>query len=207
MKFNDAGDFCMLYIELADEKPALLEFISGQKKPVVLMLPAQSRSTVFQRPDDLGDLKYVKRKLDLPIIFVIPGNERLRQLAARNGFPAYISIDALADSLAQGHLSLSRQRTLTRKTTPLSPPVPEQGMAARRTVPLAPTPASPQPSPLRGEGWGGAAPTAPALLQTIPKTTSPPQHAPVTGKRRRRLPVLLLLVSLLLVGAAGATAY
>ena len=38
MKFNDAGDFCMLYIEPADEKPALLEFISGQKKPVVIML-------------------------------------------------------------------------------------------------------------------------------------------------------------------------
>jgi len=44
MKFNDAGDFCMLYIEPADEKPALLEFISGQKKPVVIMLPVQSRS-------------------------------------------------------------------------------------------------------------------------------------------------------------------
>jgi hypothetical protein len=203
MKFNDAGDFCMLYIEPADEKPALLEFISGQKKPVVIMLPVQSRSTIerslFQRPDDFGDLKHVKRKLDLPIIFVIPGNERLRQLASRNGFPAYISIDALSDSLAQGHLSLSRQRTLTRKTTPLSsPPVPEQGIAARRTIPLAPTPPSFQQS---------AAPTPPALLQTIPKTTSSPQHAPVTGKRRRRLPVVLFLVSLLLVGAAGATAY
>jgi hypothetical protein len=202
MKFNDAGDFCMLYIEPADEKPALLEFISGQKKPVVIMLPVQSRSTIerslFQRPDDFGDLKHVKRKLDLPIIFVIPGNERLRQLASRNGFPAYISIDALADSVAQGHLSLSRQRTLARKTTPLSPPVPEQGIAARRTVPLAPTLPSFQQS---------AAPTPPAFLQTIPKTTSSPQHAPVTGKRQRRLPVVLLLVSLLLVGAAGATAY
>src|SRR5713101_4904333 len=187
MKFNDAGDFCMLYIEPADEKPALLEFISGQKKPVVIMLPVQSRSKVFQRPDDFGDLKHVKRKLDLPIIFVIPGNERLRQLASRNGFPAYVSIDALADSVAQGHLSLSRQRTLTRKTIPLSPPVPEQGIAARRTVPLAPTP--------------------PAFLQTLPQTASSPQHAPVTGKRQRRLPVVLFLVSLLLVGAAGATAY
>jgi hypothetical protein len=202
MKFNDAGDFCMLYIEPADEKPALLEFISGQKKPVVIMLPVQSRSTIerslFQRPDDFGDLKHVKRKLDLPIIFVIPGNESLRQLASRNGFPAYISIDALADSVAQGHLSLSRQRTLTRKTLPLSPPVPEQGIAARRTVPLAPTLPSFQQS---------AAPTPPAFLQTIPKTTSSPQHAPVTGKRQRRLPVVLFLVSLLLVGAAGATAY
>src|SRR5260221_5719967 len=202
MKFNDAGDFCMFYIEPADEKPALLEFISGQKKPVVIMLPVQSRSTIerslFRGQGDFGDSKHGNRKLDLPIIFVIPGNERLRQLASRNGFPAYISIDALADSLAQGHLSLSRQRTLARKTLPLSPPVPEQGIAARRTVPLAPTPPSFQQS---------AAPTPPAFLQTIPKTTSSPQHAPVTGKRQKRLPVVLFLVSLLLIGAAGATAY
>src|SRR5258706_15268788 len=165
MKTKDAGDFCMLYVEPADEKAALHEFISEQKKPVVIMLPVQSRSKVFQRPDDFGDLKHVKRKLDLPIIFVIPGNEHLRQLASRNGFPAYVSIDALADSVAKGHLPLSPQRTLARKTLPLSPPVPEQGIAARRTIP-APTLPSFQQS---------AAPTPPALLQTIPKTTSSPQ--------------------------------
>src|SRR5258708_4370442 len=71
-------------------------------------------------------------------------------------------------------------------------------IAARRTIPLAPTPPSFQQS---------AAPTPPAFLQTIPKTTSSPQHAPVTGKRQKRLPVVLFLVSLLLIGAAGATAY
>ncbi len=183
MKSNDAGDFCMLYIEPTDEKAALLEFIGGQKKPVVIMLPAQARLKVFLRPDDFGDLKHVKRQIDLPIIFVIPGNEHLRQLASRNGFPSYISIDALAESLAQGQLSLSRQRTLARKTTPLSPP--EHGISARRTVPLAPTP----------------------VKQSPPRTPSSPQLPLVAGKHRQRLPAILVIVSLLVLGAAGTVAY
>src|SRR5215467_4371258 len=104
MKSNDAGDFCILYVEPVDERTALLEFIGEQKKPVVLMLPVQSRLKVFQHPDDFSDLKQVKRQLDLPIVFVTSGNELLRKLAWRNGFPAYVSIDALADSLAKGQL-------------------------------------------------------------------------------------------------------
>src|SRR5258708_19697763 len=129
-----------------------------QKKPVVIMLSAHSRSKVFLRPDDFGDLKHVKRKLDLPIVFVMAGNERLRQIASRNGFPAYVSIDALVDSLSQGHLSLSHQRTLARKTIPLSSPVPEQFISDLKTIPLAPTP--------------------PAFQQSIPKTDPPAQSVP-----------------------------
>src|SRR6266478_7203911 len=142
MKSNDVGDFCVLYVEPADERTALLEFISEQKKPVVIMLPAQSRLKVFQHPDDYGDLKHVKRQLDLPIVFVVSGNEHMRQLAWRNGFPAYISIDALADSLSKGQLALSRQRTLARKTVPLSPSTSgtERSFSSRRTIPLAPIP-------------------------------------------------------------------
>ncbi len=102
MKSNDTGDFCVLYVEPTDERTALLEFISEQKKPVVIMLPVQSRLKVFQHPDDFGDLKHVKRQLALPIVFVVSGNELLRKLAWRNGFPAYISIDELADSLSKG---------------------------------------------------------------------------------------------------------
>ncbi len=183
MKCNDAGDFCMLYVEPADEKAALLEFISWQKKPIVIMLPLQSRSKVFQHPDDFGDLKHAKRQLDVPIIFVISGNEHLRQLAARNGFPAYVSIDALADALSQGHLALSRQRTLARKTPPLSPP--EHGFSSRKTVPLAPTP--------------------PSVEQSAPKAVSPSQFPRATGKRR--LPAVLIILSLLVLGAAGMLSY
>src|SRR5437660_1352683 len=102
MKRSDSGDFCILYIEAEDDKAALFEVIGEQKKPVVLMLPVptatQTRAfRVFQRPEDFSDLKHIKRQYSLTIIFVIAGNEHLRQLAMRNGFPAYISIDALSD--------------------------------------------------------------------------------------------------------------
>jgi hypothetical protein len=191
MKFNDAGDFCILYVEPADEKTALLEFISEQKKPVVIMLPIQSRLKVFQHPDDFGDLKHVKRKLDLPVAFVVSGNEHLRKLAWRNGFPAYISIDALADSLSKGHLALSRQRTLARKTVPLNPTSPaiERSVSPRRTVPLDPIP--------------------PLVQQSAPEAVSSPQlpRVPAAGSRRRGFPAVLVMMSLLLLGGTGVISY
>jgi hypothetical protein len=191
MKFNDAGDFCILYVEPADEKTALLEFISEQKKPVVIMLPVQSRLKVFQHPDDFGDLKHVKRKLDLPVAFVVSGNEHLRKLAWRNGFPAYISIDALADSLSKGHLALSRQRTLARKTVPLNPTSPaiERSVSPRRTVPLDPIP--------------------PLVQQSAPEAVSSPQlpRVPAAGSRRRGFPAVLVMMSLLLLGGTGVISY
>ncbi|GCE14600.1 hypothetical protein [Tengunoibacter tsumagoiensis] len=106
MKRNDSGDFSVLYVEPGDEKASLLQVISGQKKPVVIMLAEQSR--LFQRPDDFATLKHVKRQLDLPIVFVIPTSTHLAQLAARNGFPVYLSMDSLADALSAGQLGRAR---------------------------------------------------------------------------------------------------
>jgi hypothetical protein len=187
MKSNDAGDFCMLYVEPTDERVPLLEFISEQKKPMVIMLPAQSRLKVFQHPDDFSDLKQAKRQLDLLVVFVISGNELLRKLAWRNGFPAYVSIDALGDSLSKGQLGFSRQRTLARKTVPLSPSTPEteRSISTRRTVPLEPIPSLVQQS----------APEA------VPSSQLP--RVPVAGSRGRGFPaVLVIMLLLLLVGAA-----
>jgi hypothetical protein len=197
MKSNDAGDFYMLYVEPADEKTALLELISEQKKPVVILLPAQSRLKVFQHPDDYGDLKHVKRQLDLPIVFVVSGNEHLRQLAWRNGFPAYIAIDALADSLTKGQLALSRQRTLARKTVPLKPPTPadERNVSTRRTVPLAPTP------PLVEQISPKGASPAPTIDEY------PTSHVSEEGSRRQRFPAALFIVSLLILVGAGVISY
>lgn len=200
MKSNDAGDFCMLYVEPTDERTALLEFISAQKKPVVIMLPAQSRLKVFQHPDDYGDLKHVKRQLDLPIVFVVSGNEHMRQLAWRNGFPAYISIDALADSLSKGQLALSRQRTLARKTVPLSPSTPgtERSFSSRRTIPLAPIPPLEQQSIPKGTRAGVNV----ALTEERP---TPPVSE--VGSGRRRFPAALFIVSLLVLVGAGMISY
>jgi hypothetical protein len=187
MKSNDARDFCMLYIEPADEKASLFEYIGEQSKPVVIMLPVKSRSKVFQHPDDFSDLKQVKRQLDLPIVFVISGNDLLRKLAWRNGFPAYVSIDALADSVANGQLALSRQRTLARRTIPLRPLTPEteRNIYTRSTAPLESIPSSVQ--------------------QSAPKAVPPPQPppVPVAGSRGRGFPaVLVFMLFVLIVGAA-----
>ena len=134
MKYNDTGDFCVLYVEPMDDKTALFTTIIGQRKPVVLMLAEQTR--VLQRPEDFAELKHVKRQLDQPIAFVAAQSERLLQLAHRNGFPVYPSMDALADALAKGHMTRQRTRattmplnpaqvaSLSNKTTPLTPPPP-----------------------------------------------------------------------------------
>lgn len=117
MKHSATGDFCVLYIEATDDKAAVLDAIIEQKKPVVIMLAEQVR--VFQRPEDFTDLKHIKRRLDLPIVFVIPQSEHLTLLAGRHGFPVYLSMDALVDAVAMGQLI--RQRTLSRTTAPLGP--------------------------------------------------------------------------------------
>ena len=191
MKPNDVGDFCMLYVEPVDERTALLEFIGKQKKPVVLMLPVHSRLKVFQHPDDFKDLKQVKRRLNLPIVFVASGNELLRKLALRNGFPTYNSIDAFAESLSKGQLALSRQHTLARKTVPLSTSTPdtEQGIPTRRTVPLEPLP--------------------PLVQQSAPKAVSSSQlpRVPVAGSRRRGFPAVLVVMLLLLLVGTGVMTY
>ena len=234
MKRNDtAGEFCLLYLESSDDKAVLFEVIEGQKKPVVLMLPEQLRLRIFQRPEDFADLKYLKRQLDIPIIFVIARNEHLRQLATRYGFPAYTSIEMLSRALTLGQVSVSRQRTLT-KTGPLSPNFPSMAgdavligpandastsgfvqaerktntsslrsmqptplpVASRKTVPLSPmeqSPFKPTTSP--------NIPSSP--LPPVNRKTSSSPPAGKTGKKRRRLPIVLTILLLLVLGGAG----
>ena len=191
MKSNDARDFCMLYVEPTDDREPLFAFIGEQKKPVVIMLPVKPRLKVFQHPDDFSDLKQVKRQLDLPVVFVISGNELLRKLAWRNGFPAYVSIDALADSVAKGQLALSRQRTLARKTVPLSPNIPgtERDISTRNTAPL---------EPVRS-----------FVPQSAPKAAPPssPPPVPVAERRGRGFPAVLVIMLLVLIVGAALLSY
>lgn len=107
MKLNENGDFCLLYVEPADDKQSLFTTIGEQHKPVVLMLSlaGQPRSRLFQRPEDFSDLKHVRRQSGVSIVFLTAGSERLAQMAARYGFPAYPSIDDFADFLAHGRRS------------------------------------------------------------------------------------------------------
>ncbi|GHO82054.1 hypothetical protein [Dictyobacter formicarum] len=159
MKKNDAGDFSVLYVEPTDEKAELFPVIAGQKKPIVLMLAEQVQT--FQRPDDFTMLKYIKRQYDLTIIFVIAHSSQQAQLASRNGFPVYQSMESLVQAVSAGQFV--RQRALARPTVPLAPrhetKMPE--IASRNTLPLGTNEqlASPatrpaetvQPSPLVGK--------------------------------------------------------
>src|ERR1051326_8713282 len=119
MKRNDQGDFSILYLEQDDTRGALMQTLTDQQKPVVIMLGEHTR--LFQRPEDFTDLKHARRQLDLSIIFIIAGSERLTQLASRNGFPVYASMDALAQALTIGlQLKQAGPRSRVRNTMPLT---------------------------------------------------------------------------------------
>ena len=106
MKLNENGDFCVLYVEPTDEKSALIQTISERNKPVVILLAEQAR--VFQSPEDFSELKQATQQLDIPIIFILANNGDLAELAARNGFPVYASVEMLIEAVASGQLSRHR---------------------------------------------------------------------------------------------------
>ena len=113
MKRNEVGDFTVLYVEPGDQRADLFQTIGIQKKPVVIILASQAG--VLQRPDDFTLLKYVKRQTGLPIIFILAHGGQQAQLAARNGFPVYQSMDALLDALNIGQIA--RMRTANASDT------------------------------------------------------------------------------------------
>ncbi|GCF06946.1 hypothetical protein [Dictyobacter arantiisoli] len=113
MKKNDSGDFSVFYIEPGDEKATLFPILSGQQKPVVLMLADGARA--IQRPDDFTALKHLKRQYNLTLIFVIEHSAQLKQLAIKNGFPVYESMEQLIDAVRGGQAA--RQRSLNRSNT------------------------------------------------------------------------------------------
>ena len=117
MKRNDAGDFTVLYVEPGDQRTDLFQIVSTQNKPVVIIQAAQAG--VLQKPDDFTLLKYVKRQVDLPIIFILSHGSQQAQLAARNGFPVYQSMDALLDALSIGQIAHMRSARSSRPSRPL----------------------------------------------------------------------------------------
>ncbi len=163
MKKNDSGDFSVIYVEPGDDKASLFSVIAGQKKPVVIMLAEQAH--VFQRPDAFSTLKHVKRQLNLPVVFVIPNSGHLAQQAARNGFPVYLSMDALADALRTGQLV--RPRAASRPTVPLHPSSPlSPGASSEQDQAVAVKPLSPAQQAASNPGHVGQ--TSPVAEQHTP---------------------------------------
>ncbi|HEX7737997.1 MAG TPA: hypothetical protein VF458_24340 [Ktedonobacteraceae bacterium] len=192
MKLNENGDFCLLYIEPADEKHSLFATIGEQQKPVVLMLPltGQPRSRLFQRPEDFSDLKHVRRQSGVSIVFLTSGSERLAQMAARYGFPAYASIDDFAHFLAHGHRAPREENEAK-----LNPPP----LRRVRTGPLMPSAAVAQLAALRKpivtrplnmrvleDPW--LSPTRGALPSTDKQQATRAYSEPWTGHKNDELP-------------------
>src|SRR5579863_6412260 len=231
MKRSDSGDFCLLYIEPEDEKSAVFALVREQSKPVVILLQptgAQTRARVFQRPEDFSDLKHLRRQRDLTIFFVIAGNDYLRQLAARNGFPTYTSIDALGEALEEGRSSLAHSRAMAKNSPALVEPVsptppsirlspavmakPAPSVSMKKTVPLKPaSSSSPRHAPVRVYT---PTPVPASRHTTDPGTfaapTLPLEPPRASGRRRQRgsriALVVLVLLSLLILGG-GALGY
>jgi hypothetical protein len=145
MKRNDVGNFTVLYVEPGDQRADLFQTVAIQEKPVVIILASQTG--ILQKPDDFTLLKYVKRQTDLPIIFILSHGSQQAQLAARNGFPVYQSMDALLDALSVGHMRIAHSLALSRSTKPLFPAEDsqreQQAVNGRAQAPLPKVEASP----------------------------------------------------------------
>nr|BBH85910.1 hypothetical protein KTC_06610 [Thermosporothrix sp. COM3] len=188
MKYSDNGDFCVLYIEATDEKAELLQVISEQQKPVVLVPGNQAK--VPRSPDDFSSLRHLKRQLNVPLVFVIPHSGHLTQLASRFGFPVYLSMDALANALAAGQLT--RQRLISgplRSTGPLNQyrsPRRERDSEPLKAETLVP---AGFPSTDEIEEVAFVEPPyeeePPPMIQKIPPRSDPPSKSAAPSRARR----------------------
>lgn len=173
MKRKDTGDFYILYLEPGDERETILRAIIGQPKHIVLMLAEQAQ--LFRRPEEYVALKHLKRQQQKPISFVIARDERVTQLARRNGFPVYRSMHALSEALRMGLTpGASFPMPTVRKTVPLQPPMPEPAYTPRKTVPLL----SVEPV-ITEEQTGPVARTRPAVRVTQALRPEPALEIPV----------------------------
>jgi hypothetical protein len=221
MKRNDVRDFCILYLEPGDDRDGLFCAIAGQHKPVVLMLAEESRQ--FQRSEEFVALKNLKRQLNVAIFFVIASGERLTQLAERNGFPVYKSMDALNDALmmeypARQHVlprasgeTASALYHAPRKTVPLTPL--EEIVAHMETMPLPTVSPSLQPIRLstpRPIASQVTQPTMSVMQQPTASSAStilpaPQPTVPTLPPKRgySRLPAVLIVLMILALSGAG----
>jgi len=224
MRRNDTHDFCILYLEPGDDRDVLFRAIAGQHQPVVLMLAEQSR--LFQRPEEFVALKHLKRQLNVALFFVIASSERLAQMAERNGFPVYKSMDALSDALKVGYPV--RQRMLPRaagestsalyhaprKTVPLTPL--EEIVADMETISLPAVSPSLQPirsstpRPIVSQATRSTMSSMPqstvsrAPQPRVPAVSEPvPPSAPPPKRGYRRLPAVLIVLTILALSGAG----
>ena len=100
MKQEEMSDMCTILVEGQDGRGEVMDQVRKQHKPVVIVVPEYA-SQVFQRPEDFQDLRRVKRECGIPITLVLPGHERMRNWARRQGFTVYASSETCARMLAR----------------------------------------------------------------------------------------------------------
>ena len=88
----------------------------------------------------------MKRQTGLPIIFILAHGSQQAQLAARNGFPVYQSMDTLLDALNIGQIARMRTAHSPRPSRPLdtSNTVRKEAGSSRKEDSSFPTPYSPR---------------------------------------------------------------
>ena len=100
MKQEEMSDICTILVEGQDGRAEVMDQVRKQHKPVVIVVPEYA-SQVFQSPEDFQDLRRVKRECGIPITLVLPGHERMRNWARRQGFTVYASSETCARMLAR----------------------------------------------------------------------------------------------------------
>lgn len=132
---NTAREVYSIHVAPEQSSRALVEEItrhtSGQKQPVLLILPAR-QVAAFRRPGDFLPFKHLKRQPGMAIFFVIPGSSTLRIWAERCGLVVYGSQEEYLSSTDQ-RLPTSVPSTVT-----------EPGLPPRDTAVLRPVESSSQ---------------------------------------------------------------
>lgn len=100
MKYEETSDITTLLLEPDDHATAIADWVNIQHKAVIIIVP-ENVSSVFQRPGDFRELKQVMTEREKSLMLVMPGNERLRQWARRQGFLVFSSTEICEKMLAQ----------------------------------------------------------------------------------------------------------
>jgi len=100
MKLEETNDTNTILIEATDERSAVMNQVSKQTKPVIIVLPEQA-DQIFRQPGDFFELKRLKRERGIAITFVISGHERIRAMARRQGFQVYTSAETCVRAIAR----------------------------------------------------------------------------------------------------------
>ena len=100
MKLEEMNEINTILIEATDERSAVMNQVSKQTKPVIIVLPEQA-DQIFRQPGDFFELKRLKRERGISITFVISGHERIRNMARRQGFQVYTSAETCVRAMAR----------------------------------------------------------------------------------------------------------